>query len=93
MPCLGNGKSMCCFIKGEPCPYVIYDYTDENGHFRKWACFLRAELGDWDKVLEDQRYKDLKASGAWHRDTNCRDWPDAKEGPNKGICHECGVNV
>ena len=91
MPCLGNGKTHCCFIKGIPCPYVIQDYTDETGHFRKWACFLRAELGDWDKVLADQRWKDV-ARNAWRNGLNCKDWPDAPEGPNRGVCKECGVN-
>jgi len=93
MPCLGNSVKSCCFISGIECPYLIRDYTDESGHFRKWACFLRAELGDWDKVLADQRYKDLRTSGAWHPDMNCRDWPDGAEGPNRGVCKECGVNA
>ena len=93
MPCLGNSTKSCCFIKGIECPYVIYNYTDENGHFRKWACFLRAELGDWDKVIVDPRYQDLIDAGSWAKGLNCRDWPDALEGPNRGTCKECGVNA
>jgi hypothetical protein len=92
MPCLGNADDHCCYIKGEACPYMIRDYTDENGHFRKWACFLRAELGDWDKVLEDPRYRDLIEAGSWQPGLNCRDWPDG-DGPNRGVCKDCGVNV
>lgn len=91
MPCNGNGNDHCCYIKGDQCPYVIQDYTDENGHFRKWACFLRAELGDWDKVLADPRWISV-TKDAWQNGLNCRDWPDAPEGVNRGVCKECGVN-
>lgn len=63
---------------------------DETGHFRKWACGLRAELGDWNKVLKDPRYiKDVK--GSWRKGINCRDWPDRK-GVNADYCSKCGVN-
>ena len=75
MPCLGNAEDHCCKIKGEDCKYLIRDYTDENGHFRKWACGLRAELGDWDQVLADPRWiEDCK--DAWAPGVNCRDWPE-----------------
>jgi hypothetical protein len=63
MPCLGNSEKSCCFIKGEPCPYLIYDYTDENGHFRKFACYLRAELGSFDAVIADPRYIVIAVTG------------------------------
>jgi len=90
MPCLGNGNDHCCWIKGKECKFIIRNYTDENGHFRKWACSLRAELGDWDKVLADPRWK-AEVEGSWVSGLNCRDWPDG-EGPNKGTCEECGIS-
>ena len=93
MPCSGNGNDHCCYIKGKPCRFLITNYTDETGHFRKWACGLRAELGDWDTVLVDPRYKKLIAEKSWHPDVNCRDWPDGPVG-TRGfyVCKECGAN-
>lgn len=92
MPCLGNGETHCCFIKGKPCPFLITDHTDETGHFRKWACGLRAKLGNWDAVLAHPIYKILIKGGAWAPGLNCRDWPDAPEGINRGVCKLCKVN-
>lgn len=95
MPCLGNAADHCCYIKGEPCAFVEEHpdgYIDENGHSRRWVCGLRRELGDWDKVLSDPRWISMSKDG-WRPGLNCRDWPDAKSGPNRGICKDCGVNV
>jgi hypothetical protein len=90
MPCLGNAKDHCCYNgRGQPCKFLIENYTDETGYFRRWACSLRAELGDWDKVITDPRYI---AEHTWATGLNCRDWPDG-EGVNRGVCKECGVNV
>lgn len=86
MPCLGNGNKHCCYIKAKECPLLIKDYTDEDGHFRKFACSLRAELGDWDRVLADPRYP----TGSWAEGVNCRDWPDG-EGNNGIPCSICGA--
>ena len=72
---------------------MITNYTDETGHFRKWACGLRAKYGNWDDVLADPEYKKLIANKSWAPDLNCKDWPDALEGPNRGVCKECGVNT
>lgn len=90
MPCLGNGNDHCCWVNGKECRLLIRNHTDENGHFRKWACSLRAELGNWDAVIADPRYKEA-TKDAWTDGLNCRDWPDG-EGPNRGACKECGVN-
>ena len=85
MPCLGVGDQHCCRIKGQDCPHLIHDYTDEDGHFRNFACGLRAELGSWDAVLEDPRYP----ADSWAPGVNCRDWP---EGPPKWRgCNLCGA--
>lgn len=91
MPCLGNGNDHCCYIKGKECQFLFRNYVDENGHFRKWACSLRVEHGNWDDVLTDPRWID-EVKGSWTDGLNCRDWPDAPEGPNRGVCKECGVN-
>lgn len=94
MPCTGNGKDHCCYIRGEPCPHLITDYTDETGHFRKWACGLRAKYGNWDDVLADPEYPKNKPAGAWADGLNCRDWPDGPEGDvNHYVCKECGANT
>jgi hypothetical protein len=90
MPCLGNGEDHCCYIKGKPCPFLIFDYIDETGHFRKWACSLRAKYGNWDDVLADPEYQ-RATEGAWAPGVNCRDWPDG-EGWNAGPCSKCGAN-
>lgn len=71
---------------------MIKDYTDETGFFRRWACGLRAEFGNWDDVLTHPIYKILLAGGAWAPGLNCRDWPDAPEGINRGVCKLCKVN-
>jgi len=92
MPCSGNAKDHCCYVQGKPCPLMIENYVDETGYFRRWACSLRAELGDWDKVLEDPRYKEA-TGGKWIAGLNCRDWPDADSGPNYGVCKDCNVHV
>ena len=89
MPCPGN-KKHCCYIKGEECPLLIKNYTDETGYFRKRACGLRAELGDWNKVLADPRYINT-TKGAWASGVNCRDWPDGGQWKGKG-CSVCGAN-
>ena len=89
MPCLGNGEDHCCWTKGKPCSFLIENYTDVTGYFRRWACSLRAELGDWNLVITDKRYLE---STNWDAGLNCRDWPDG-EGANRGICKECGVNA
>ena len=37
----------CCWVEGRPCPHLDGD-----------LCSLRAELGSWDAVHEDSRYKE-----------------------------------
>ena len=87
MPCDGNSEQTCCTVKGENCQYLIFNYTDEDGLFRKFACSLRAELGDWDAVLSDPRYiKNI--AGSWAPGINCRDWPE-KPNEYRG-CNLCG---
>jgi hypothetical protein len=91
MPCLGNGNDHCCYIRGEECPFLFTNYVDETGHFRKWACSLRVKYGNWDDVLADPEWQRV-CGNAWKTGLNCKEWPDAPDGPNRGVCKECGVN-
>jgi hypothetical protein len=55
---------------------------------RRWACGLRRELGDWDKVHADSRYLEdvkpiLEGIGVA---VDCGDWP-----PPGKACGTCGV--
>jgi hypothetical protein len=87
---MGNGKDHCCYIKGKTCPLMVRNVIDGEGNFRKYACSLRIEHGNWDDVITDPRYIEV-TKDAWVNGLNCRDWPDGK-GPNKGICSDCGVH-
>lgn len=83
MPCHGNAQDHCCWLEGKEC-----DYLEENTvPGRRWACGLRRELGDWDLVLEDPRYKENVAPTFELSGINCRDWPDAYPGVK---CTDCG---
>ena len=72
--CHGNCDSHCCVFRNVICPFV-----EENTiKGRRWTCGLLRELGDWDLVLADKRYKEI-VQPLW--DTipervgdNCRDW-------------------
>jgi hypothetical protein len=70
---------------------MIENHVDETGYFRRWACGLRAELGDWDLVIADPRYKEATGT-AWTNGLNCRDWPDGV-GVNKGTCNDMQCRV
>jgi len=84
MPCNGNGKDHCCYIKGEACHNLVEN--DPRAPERRWACGLYLDVGkDWDKVLASDRYP----KDAWANGLNCRDWPDG-EGVNRGYCPENG---
>jgi len=81
--CLGrNLDDHCCWLKGKVC-----EFLEENSQegFR-WTCGLRRELGDWDKVLEDERYKENVAPILEPIGINCRDWPTKH-------CKQCGAGL
>ena len=91
MPCNGNAEKPCCNIKGKLCRYLTEN--DPRAPERRWACGLYLDLDmNWDKVLADPGYI-KNVQGSWINGLNCRDWPDAEEGPNRGVCKECGVNA
>ena len=68
--------------ESKDCPYLVRNVAGRN-----FACGLRIELGDWDKVLEDDRYK-RDVAGSWAPGINCRDWPE-KPAKYRG-CNICG---
>jgi len=41
-------------MDGKPC---IFLKQNESGEFR-WTCLLREELGSWEAVHQDERYKE-----------------------------------
>jgi len=73
-PCHGNCADHCCYFRGVICPYVEEDTVPG----RRWTCGLLRELGTWDAVLEDERYRtivqDLYNTVPELEGTNCRDW-------------------
>ena len=68
-------------MDGKVCPHL--EENTEPGF--RWSCGLRHELGSWDRVVEDPRYKAVPGA---HFDTlgiNCKDWPAPKG------CRQCGA--
>jgi hypothetical protein len=85
MPCRGNAKTHCCWLKGNVCKYLEEDTVAD----RRWACGLRRELGDWDKVLASVEYTTHIAPHFGPKGINCKDWPDKTDsGPAR--CGDCG---
>ena len=88
MKCLGrNLEDHCCYLKGKPCAFL-----EENTEDVRWSCGLRRELGSWDAVLKDPRYK--KVLGPYFKyyekrtgvKSSCAEWPE-------GIgCSSCGAS-
>ena len=61
----------CCYIEGQPCPYL--QVNGPTG--RRFACALRAELGDWALVHQDPRYlADVKPHWVERGVTDCGPW-------------------
>ena len=46
----------CCYIAGKVCEFLTITTDDEGEFFR---CGLRVELGSWDGVNADPRYKPI----------------------------------
>jgi hypothetical protein len=86
MPCLGNQKDHCCYIKGKACPHLEKN-TALN---RKWVCGLRKKYGHWDLVLNSEEYKKDVAPHFEPQGINCRDWPDFSKGQ---YCGDCGAGM
>jgi hypothetical protein len=84
MRCLGrNSNSHCCYIDGKVCEFL--EENSEPGF--RWSCGLRRELGSWNAVLSDPRYKPIGEKLSKHG-INCKDWPGPKD-----ICTVCGKNT
>jgi len=87
MRCLGrNLDDHCCWLKGKVCQFL--EGNSEPGF--RWSCGLRRELGSWDAVLSDTRYKENVAPVLEPLGYTCRDWPDETKGQ---VCNDCGANV
>ena len=72
--CHGNCADHCCYFRNVVCPFLEENTVDG----RRWICGLFRELGDWDLVLKDKRYKatvqDMYDTVPELKGTNCRDW-------------------
>ena len=80
--CEGNAADHCCYVGGEPCPF-LEENTVEG---RRWACGLYRELGNWDAVLASGGYQKHVAPTFDPIGINCRDYPA------KGVfCGTCEV--
>lgn len=73
--CHGNGDDHCCYVEGKVCPF-LEENTVEG---RRWVCGLLRELGSWEAVHADPRYKPIQevwdrvgieSCGAWGPGTN-----------------------
>lgn len=78
MLCHGNNDDHCCYLYAEPCMFLGENIVTG----RHWACTLLVELGSWDKVHADKRYKELvepviQSFGV----SSCGDW-----GPGTNQC-------
>jgi hypothetical protein len=74
MKCLGrNLETHCCWMGDRVCPFL--ERKTEPGF--TWSCGLRRELGLWEKVLEDKRYKEFVQPywDSFEEPTNCKDFP------------------
>ncbi len=82
--CLGrNMDDHCCYISGKVCQFL--EENTEKGF--RWSCQLRRELGNWDDVLNDERYKNGPGAHFAKQGINCRDFPD----PEYNGCSQCRV--
>ena len=78
MTCHGNPATHCCWLAGNPCPFLEVDTVPG----RRWACGLRRSLGSWEKVHADSRYQ-TQVRPAWddveeatgRPFADCGDWP------------------
>jgi hypothetical protein len=86
--CHGNLDDHCCYIRGEVCLY-LEEGTVEG---RRWSCGLFRELGSWDAVHRDARYKG-SAIAAWFTQNfpgyGCGDWPQNLEPLTFGVGRCC----
>jgi len=85
MRCHGLGADHCCYVDGAPCRFL------EEGTVpgRRWACGLRRELGSWERVHADPRYR-AHVQPMWDRlgdgSGSCGGYP----GPGV-TCGTCGA--
>ena len=68
-------------MAGKVCPFL--EENTEKGF--RWSCQLRRELGNWDAVLNDERYKNGPGAHFGKQGINCRDFP----GEEYNGCSQC----
>ena len=88
--CGTNPKDHCCYVNGKPCPYLkttSQRMRKEQGFY--WKCALREELGSWEAVHEDPRYRQ-RIRPEWDKvgEDDCGDYPREGRG-----CNTCGKNI
>lgn len=88
MPCSGNSNDHCCYLKGDPCPYV----EENTVSGRRWACGLMRQYGNWDTVVATDEYTSVVAP-VWLSVNKpadyCKTYPDMNSGK---VCATCGGN-
>ncbi len=76
---VGGGGDHCCWIDGEECEYLVRTPLPR--------CSLLLELGTWNKVHKDTRWK-RSSAGKWfkkfHPGYGCGDWPQKIDPPPVG---------
>lgn len=85
--CHGKNDEHCCWIRGRECEWLR---TDVPG--RRWACGLFVELGSWEAVHADERYRTSEVGQylAEQYGAGCGDFPQrinaVMENPTAGKC-------
>lgn len=81
--CSGNTVDHCCYVNGQPCAFLEQDTIPG----RHWVCGLRRELGSWDAVHADPRYRQAVAPYFEPKQMSCGTYPE----PGR-TCPECGLH-
>lgn len=79
--CTGRGTAdggHCCWLAGTVCEFLVDTETPGPGRFR---CALRVELGSWEVVYEDPRYRPIRDHFVGNGTGLCGDWQ-----PRPGEC-------
>jgi hypothetical protein len=74
--CHGNGADHCCYLEGEPCPFL--EMNTEPG--RRWTCGLRHSHGSWAAAHADPGYLE-HVKPVWERNgiADCGDFGPAEQ--------------
>ena len=82
--CHATPESHCCWLAGKVCEFFDPDPpAGAAGH-----CSLRTELGAWEAVYADPRYRPVRRLLAEVNVTGCAEWPTAED-----RCTACDVRT